>query len=172
MLVSFSPQKFSPRQKQIFGRNDIIVGMSEPLPIHVANSPPPPVASQQRLIPVVLKLKEAYGIWQGYLAHFPKANRFTLGSKIDDVFLAAIEYCFLASYAAVAEKQPLLDRAISRTDLIKLLLQLAWDIRALDNKKYAHLSEHLTEIGRMLGGWKRQLINKTPTNISREKQKE
>jgi len=101
-------------------------------------------------------------LWQKYLAHFPKANRFTLGSKIDEVFLATIEYCFLASYANVQEKMPLLNRCISRVDLLKLLLLLAWEIKALDTKKYIHLSEHMVEVGRMLGGWRRQLVNKTP----------
>jgi len=116
-----------------------------------------------------LKLKDAYGIWQNYLASFPKANRFTLGSKIDDVFLNAIEYCFLAGYAGVAEKMTILDRCISRIDLLKLLLNLSWDIKALDSKKYIHLSEKLAEIGKMLGGWKRQLQNKTPEVKPREK---
>lgn len=109
-----------------------------------------------------MKLKEAYGVWQNYLNHFPKANRFTLGSKIDDVFLSAIEYCFLASYSPLGEKIPIIDRAISRVDLIKLLLQLAWDIGALDTKKYVHLGEYLSETGKMLGGWKKQVENKTP----------
>jgi len=74
---------------------------------------------------VVLKLKDTYGIWQNLLPHFPKGSRYTLGSKIDDVFLSAIEYCFLASYSPLSEKLPILDRAISRTDLIKLFLTLA-----------------------------------------------
>ena len=115
------------------------------------------------MIPVVLKLKDTYGVWQIYLTHFPKANRFTLGSKIDDVFLNAIEYCFLASYSKNIEKINLVDRSISRVDLLKLLLQLAWDMKALDTNKYTHISEMLNEVGRMLGGWKRQLTNKTPT---------
>jgi hypothetical protein len=116
-----------------------------------------------------LSLKEAYGIWQQYLTDFPKSVRFTLGSKIDDVFLAAIEYCFLASYSASAEKQVFIDRGIARVDLLKLLVQLAWDIKALDDKKYIRLSDHLAEAGRMLGGWRRQLINKTPIHSGREK---
>lgn len=132
-------------------------------------STPPPHIQQPKLIPVVLKLKDAYGLWQQYLAHFPKANRFTLGSKIDDVFLAAIQYCFLASYSAQPEKHILVDRGITQVDLLKLLLQLAWDIKALDTNKYAHLSEHLVEIGRMLGGWRRQIMNKTPAHAGREK---
>ncbi len=49
---------------------------------------------------MILRLKDAYGIWQSYLPHFPKSHRFTIGSKIDEVFLVAIEYCFLASYSA------------------------------------------------------------------------
>lgn len=108
-------------------------------------------------------------MWQNYLQHFPKANRFTLGSRIDSVFLGAIEYCFLASYSNGTEKQALLSKGIARVDLIKLLLQLSWDIKALDNKKYIVLSENLGEIGKMLGGWKKQLINKTPVVLPREK---
>jgi hypothetical protein len=116
-----------------------------------------------------LKLKDAYGIWQSYLAHFPKANRFTLGSKLDQVFIEAIEYCFYASYSHTEEKQVLLGKGIARVDVLKLLLQLAWEIKAIDTKKYAHLAESLAEIGKMLGGWKKQLLNKTPGNLFQEK---
>jgi hypothetical protein len=112
------------------------------------------------LVGVVLKLKDCYGVWQQYLVHFPRQNRYTLGSRIDSVFLSAMEHCFLASYATRATKLDLLERAISRVDLLKLLLQLAWDIRALDTKKYAHLGEQLAEVGRMLGGWKKGLLSK------------
>ena len=136
--------------------------MSE-LNFHSDKSTPP-----LKLIPLVLKLKDGYGIWQQYLGHFPKANRFTLGSKIDEVFLSTIEYGFLASYAAGNEKLQLINRCIARTDLLKLLLQLSWEIRALDNNKYAHLSGYLAETGKMLGGWRKQTIQKTPEQ-SREK---
>lgn len=123
---------------------------------------PPP----EKLIPVVLKLKETYGIWQDYLTHFPKGNRFTIGSKIDAIFIEAIEYSFLASYTHTDEKLILLGKAISKIDLIKLLLQLCWEIKALDNKKYVHLAERFAEVGKMLGGWKRQLASKTPRQVS------
>jgi hypothetical protein len=129
---------------------------------HSTERTPPPTIRQPKLIPVVLKLKDAYGLWQQYLTHFPKANRFTLGSKIDEIFLHAIEYCFLASYSTRAEKLVLVDRCVARVDLLKLLLQLAWEMQALDTKKYTRLSECLAEVGRMLGGWRKQLQNKTP----------
>jgi hypothetical protein len=110
---------------------------------------------------VVLKLKDAYALWQSYAPHMPKGSRYTLGSRIDDVFLNAIEYCFLASYSRNAEKLGFIDRSIARVDLLKLLLQMAWDIRALDARKYGTLGEPLGEIGRMLGGWRRQTLQKT-----------
>lgn len=114
------------------------------------------------MIPVVLKLKDAYNIWQHYLTHFPKQNRYTLGNKIDEVFLHAIEYCFLASYAHKDTKIGHLEKCISRVDLLKLLLQLAFEIQALDTKKYINLSLQLEEVGRMLGGWRKGLETKTP----------
>ena len=113
---------------------------------------------------MVLKLKDAYGLWQSYLTHFPKQNRYTLGNKIDNVFLLAIEYCFLASYAGKDTKLVHLERCISRVDLLKLLLQLAWEIRALDTQKYTILSEQLQEVGRMLGGWRKGLEKKNSPN--------
>lgn len=109
---------------------------------------------------MVLKLKEVYKIWQHSLNHFPKSHRYTLGSRIDDLFLTSIEYCFLASYSPIGEKIPIIDKAISRVDLIKLLLQLGFEIKALDTKKYIHLGESLYDIGKMLGGWKKQLVQK------------
>ncbi len=75
----------------------------------------------------------------------------------------------MASYTHTTEKQALLNRGISKVDLIKLLMQLAWEIKALDNKKYAVLAEKFAEIGKMLGGWKRQLLQKTPEIVSQEK---
>jgi len=94
-----------------------------------------------------------------------------LGSRIDSVFLSAIEYCFLASYAARDTKIGLLNQTISRIDLLKLLLQLAWEIRALDTNKFAHIHEQLAEVGKMLGGWKKGLQSKTPAPSEGERSK-
>jgi len=107
-------------------------------------------------------MKDCYGVWQNHLGHFPKSHRFTLGSKIDSIFLDSIESCFLASYSVGNTKLNLVEATISKIDLLKLLLQLSWENKALDNNKYIHLSELVGEVGKMLGGWKRQLVNKTP----------
>jgi hypothetical protein len=41
-------------------------------------------------------------------------------------------------------------------------LRIAWEVHALDTKKYAELSLKMDEAGRMVGGWKKGLISKTP----------
>lgn len=48
-------------------------------------------------------------------------------------------------------------------DLLKFFLQIAWELKALDNKKYLALSAPLIEVGKMLGGWRKQLTNEAPT---------
>lgn len=37
-------------------------------------------------------------------------------------------------------------------------MQIAWEVKILDNKKYTALSIPLAEIGKIIGGWKKQLI--------------
>ena len=52
--------------------------------------------------------------------------------------------------------------AVRKTDVLKFFLRVAWELRALDNRKYALLSEKTDELGRMIGGWKKGLESKTP----------
>jgi len=89
-------------------------------------------------------------------------SRFSLGGKIDYLFIEIIELLFTASYLGKEEKLPYLKKATKRLDVLKFFFQIVWEIKALDNKKYITMSEHLNEIGRMLGGWIRGIESKTP----------
>lgn len=93
--------------------------------------------------------------------HLPKKSRFTLGAKIDSTFLEVIELIFLAGSLPKNKKLPYVQKAVSRFDLLKFFLQLSWEIKIIDNKKYIAISEPLNEIGRMLGGWHRNLLKET-----------
>lgn len=44
-------------------------------------------------------------------------------------------------------------RASDKTDLLKYLLRLAYEIKSINLKKYLLLEEKIIEIGKMLGGW-------------------
>lgn len=126
------------------------------LNFHTSNPPP------DGILPILQKLVAAYKLWQSYLPHFPKTSRYTLGEKIDSLFIETVENIVIASYLSKQEKLPYLKQALLKLDVLKFFLQVAWEIKALDTKKYIILSEHLNEVGKMLGGWRKGLENKTP----------
>ena len=108
-------------------------------------------------LPIIQRFIAVYKLWHEWRDHFPKKSRYTLGGKIDALFLDTIGFLFTASYLSREQKLLVLQRAGSKLDLLKFFLQVAWELKALDNKKYIALSEPLVEIGRMLGGWIRQV---------------
>lgn len=110
-------------------------------------------------IPIIQKLITAYKLWHEFLAAFPKTTKYTLGSKIDQYFAETIEAIFIASYLFKSEKLPYLQKATTKLDLLKFFLQLSWEVKSLDTKKYVRLSEQLSEIGKMIGGWSKQVSN-------------
>jgi hypothetical protein len=103
----------------------------------------------------------AYKAWHEFLPHVPRNFRYTLGAKVDRSLIETTEFLFSASYLGKEQKLPHLQKAATQLDLVKFFLQILWEMNALDNKKYVALSEQLDEIGRMLGGWIRQLSNTT-----------
>ena len=94
-----------------------------------------------------------YKLWHEILPNFSRDSRHTLGAKIDALFLEVIENTVKAGYSDKVEKEIFLKRASVKLDLLKFFLQVAWEIKSLDNKKYINLSEKLLEVGKMLGGW-------------------
>lgn len=121
-------------------------------------------------MPVVIhKLKDAYQFWLALQRNLGRAERFGIGRKIDWTFLEVSELCFTASYLSPESKIILLGKAISKLDVLKFFLQIAWENKLIPNEKYIELSKQLEEVGRMLGGWKRGLLNKTPAKLAGEK---
>jgi len=114
--------------------------------------PPPP------LLPLVSKAKTAYLLWITFYQTLPKINKHSLGQKIDNIFVEIIEAISIASFLAREEKSPWVRLAIRKTDTLKILLMVLWEIKAIDDKKYIALSTKIDEIGKMLGGWNGQLI--------------
>lgn len=96
-------------------------------------------------------------MWHEYHSILPKIHRYSLGTRIDGLFIDAIEATSAAAFLAREEKIPYVRLATRKVDTLKLLLMVLWETKSLDNKKYAALSEKVDEIGRMLGGWSGQL---------------
>ena len=119
-----------------------------------AFNPPP---KGQFSLSLIQKLVQTYKLWHSFLSNFSKDSRYTIGTKIDSLFLETIELIIKASYSDKVEKLIALKNASTKLDLLKFFLQITWEIKSLDNKKYILLSEKLDEIGKMLGGWIRAI---------------
>jgi len=111
---------------------------------------------------VLIKSKESYSIWFKYLTDFPKTYRYSLGSKIDGYFLELLENIFISLYLSGNNKINSITTSISKLDGVKFFLQIAWENKCIPNEKYITISTSLDEIGKMLGGWRKGLLSKTP----------
>lgn len=113
-------------------------------------------------LPIINKLNLAYTAWQQILVNLPKSCRPTLGRKIDLFLLETAELLFISANSARENKLPILEKANVKLDLAKFFLQIAWQLKAIDDKKYINVSAELEEVGKMLGGWKNELKKKLP----------
>jgi len=105
-------------------------------------------------------MKGAYALWYEYYQVLPKVHKYSLGQKIDNLFIEIIESMANASFLNVKEKLPWIRLAIRKLDTLKILLMILWENRSLNNKRYVALSLKLEEVGKMLGGWSGQTERK------------
>ncbi|MDZ4285935.1 MAG: four helix bundle protein [Candidatus Sungbacteria bacterium] len=112
--------------------------------------------------PILQKTIELYKEFYGYLKMFPKKDQYLLGKRCEDTILEFTEYVVMAANSSKDRKLRLLEVANGKFDLFKVLLRVAREFKMLDNKKYLSLEAKTQEIGRMLGGWIRSLMTKTP----------
>jgi len=83
----------------------------------------------------------------------PKTARFSLGKRIDNLFVDCLEIALRASYQPKNEKEEAINELNAKFDALKFFLKLLWEIKAIDASKLAALSNPLAEIGKMIGGW-------------------
>jgi hypothetical protein len=109
---------------------------------------------------VLAETKEAYTLWFKMFSDFPKIYRYNLGGgEIEETFLIILDNILLSLYLPKNEKIEKLELCSAKLDSLKFFLQIAWENKCIANNKYTELSEKLNNIGKMIGGWKRGLIN-------------
>lgn len=126
--------------------------------------PPRAVVQGTKLLPVLEKTKAVYIVWHEYHVTIPKIHRYSLGTKVDSLFIELIESLAAATFLSKEEKLPFIRIGMRKLDTINILLLVLFETKSLDNKKYIALSEKLSEVGKMLGGWHGQLTKQnSPT---------
>jgi hypothetical protein len=108
-------------------------------------------------LPILEKTKTAYLFWYNYYQIIPKNHRYSLGKRVDSLFVETIEALATASFLTKEEKLPYIRFAIRKIDTLKIFLMILWETKSLNDKKYIALSIKIDEIGRMTGGWHGQL---------------
>ncbi len=114
-------------------------------------------------------IKEFYLLWHDYYSTLPKLHRYTVGEKIDTLFIDIIEAASSAAFLPRGEKTPWVRLATRKLDTLKVLLMILWESGSLADKKYIALSTKVDAVGKMLGGWQGQLQKQNSPAKAEEK---
>jgi hypothetical protein len=104
-------------------------------------------------IPVVIKLYIIYESTHKLIFKFPKHERYSLGEKIENSILDAIELLIYTNQISKYEKEKILLKANSKIELLKILFRISLNCQIIDTKEYLDAEKRLQEIGKMTQGW-------------------
>ena len=113
-------------------------------------------------LPILKKTVDIYERWHGYFHALPRLSRYTLGTKIDDLFTDFIASLLAAGYATKENKSVIISRASVQLDSLKCFLHIAHNLKLLDTPKYLAVAAPLVDVGKQLGGWRKQSGQETP----------
>jgi hypothetical protein len=89
--------------------------------------------------------------------HIPKGARYTIGSRIENKLLDLLELTYTVYFTEKDKKREKLSECILALDTLKFLVTVAWEGKIISNKHCEGVSVKLEEVGRMFGGWKKNL---------------
>lgn len=92
--------------------------------------------------------------------HFPRAHRHTLTQRLLTAAFDLSELLQEANLRHGAARQERLQRADEALDKLRHYLRLAARLNWLSPGQYQHVAQMVTEIGRLLGGWRKVTIQK------------
>ena len=83
--------------------------------------------------------------------------RFTFADRINNLALDIVEDLVEARYSRSRDKPQLLKRVNLRLEQLRILLRLCHRQKYLPHQGYEHAMRSINEVGRMLGGWIKQV---------------
>ena len=113
---------------------------------------------------ILSRIKEEYLLWLTILPHIPKYTRFTIGTRIENTFLDLLELSYTTYFSEKEQKSHMLSECISKLDILKYFVSIAWEGKLISHKQYEELATRLDEIGKMFWGWKKSLDNPIKKN--------
>jgi len=110
-----------------------------------------------RNTPIILAVYDFFKTFHQILVKFPKTEKHSLGIEIEKSILLILKQLIHGSALGPAAKKDKLSEVSINLDILKILIRLSFDVKAIDLKSYIRLEEPLQKVGRMLGGWIRSL---------------
>ncbi len=77
--------------------------------------------------------------------------------KLENLVLEMLELILLAITKQKPSRILILNKVSTKANLLKILIRLAKDVKAINLKQYLALEGRLQEIGKMTGGWLKDL---------------
>jgi len=108
-------------------------------------------------LPLFQKSYDTYKSIHDLIKKYPKNERYSLGEKSERLCLNIIEEIIIASRSKREWKIPNIEKALIKSELLKIFIRLAYETHCMNEKQYLAIESALQEIGRMLGGWKRSI---------------
>ena len=91
-------------------------------------------------------------LWScNHTSRFPRNHRFVLGERIERNLYDLLETLIQAKYTR--QRQPLLEAANLKLEIIRFQIRLAKDLKCLKTNSYLFASKAIDELGRLVGGW-------------------
>ena len=110
--------------------------------------------------PVYALLVDLVGWTLDRTASLPKSHRFTFGERLDRLTLDCLELVIEAIYATPDKKAAPLRRVNLNLEKLRVFWRLICDRRWISRQQLLFVSQRLDEIGRMVGGWLKQVERK------------
>lgn len=108
---------------------------------------------------ILNRVKEGYLIWISITPHIAKGARYTIGSRIENIFLDLLEISYTAYFTEKEKKGEKISKCILLLDTLKFLISVAWEGKLISNAHCEQVALKLEEVGKMFGGWKKSWNN-------------
>ena len=108
-------------------------------------------------IPIFKKSYDLYRQLHELRIQVAKQDRHTLWQRLENSTLEVIEGILRASSMTKDEKMPVLQEVSHSLNITRIFIRLTKDTKVIDMGKYEDFQNQVDEIGRMLGGWIKQV---------------
>lgn len=88
---------------------------------------------------------------------FPREQRFVLARAVQESALRFQERLIEAGLGRGRARQSALAQADVELTKLRFYLRLSRDLALISPRQYRHVAENVTEVGRLLGGWRQSI---------------